>query len=401
MKNYFIIFFILFITNAFFSNQANYEISINLKQGGFLINDQTTSKICDQWIPSLFMPLLFIPKDKDITDGKPEPESYELMIPTFNLNEKFTVEMFKNVPFLENNYRCTLIKPIIFKQDKCYFGLSPRNKYANMKEENAVLNELKTQNLIKEKIFSFDIWNINSNQPNTKFYLGESHEVFNSNKGIGSCENYQNDNLWGCSFKEMLFNNINIPLTNGNDLYKIYFSTETHNLIFPRNFEKILSNNLCSWDTGDYLKCEGFFTNSYYVPLQLTEENEKFVITGQVDNLARFSENKDEQKDYARIQLDDIDYIILPLTVFKEFHIQFDADNNLIKFYTNNPTILKVKETKSEKSFGFIALIIIAIILIILGLGFGAYWLIKMRQKTEKNINQFSKFEDEETYRNL
>jgi hypothetical protein len=238
-----------------------------LKQGGFLINDQTTSKICDQWIPSLFMPLLFIPKDKDITDGKPEPESYELMIPTFNLNEKFTVEMFKNVPFLENNYRCTLIKPIIFKQDKCYFGLSPRNKYANMKEENAVLNELKTQNLIKEKIFSFDIWNINSNQPNTKFYLGESHEVFNSNKGIGSCENYQNDNLWGCSFKEMLFNNINIPLINNNTekYYKIYIASETHNIIFPTSFKDIFAENSkenCTFNHDNYLYCTNFFNKN-------------------------------------------------------------------------------------------------------------------------------------------
>jgi hypothetical protein len=272
-----------------------------------------------------------------------------------------------------------------------------------MEEENTILDDLKAKNVIKEKIFSFDIWNLNTEQPNTKFYLGESHDVFNSNsEAIGSCKNYPNDNLWGCSFKKMLFNNLNIPLTNGTDLYKIYFSSETHNLVFPRDLEKaFLSNNSCSWDNENNLKCEGFFDKSNYAPLQLTEANEKFIITGQVDNFARFSENQKKQKDYARILLDDIGYIILPLTVFKEFHIQFNAENNLIRFYTENSEILKVNERRKEKSSGLTVLIIILIILIILGLGFGAYWLIIKRQKTEKNINQFSKFEDEESYQSM
>lgn len=32
--------------------------------------------------------------------------------------------------------------------------------------------------------------------------------------------------------------------------------------------------------------------------------------------------------------------------VFKNFHIQFNGENNLISFYTNNSTILKVKDLK-------------------------------------------------------
>jgi hypothetical protein len=141
MKKYFITFFILFIINVFFSTQepTTFQISINLEEGGFLINDRTTSKICPQWIPSLFMPILYAPINTDITNGTIVPEKiYELIIPVFNSQEKYKFSMFKNVPFLQNDYKCTLIKPLIFKQNNCYFGLSSGIKYENMEEEKAI-----------------------------------------------------------------------------------------------------------------------------------------------------------------------------------------------------------------------------------------------------------------------
>ena len=44
-------------------------------------------------------------------------------------------------------------------------------------------------------------------------------------------------------------------------------------------------------------------------------------------------------------------YIILPMTMFKNFHIQFDIGNNLISFYSNDTSLLKAKkeEQKEEK----------------------------------------------------
>ena len=126
MKKYFITFFILFIINVFFSTQepTNFQIIINLEEGGFLINDQTTSKICNQWIPSLFMPILYVPINTEITDGETVPQKvYELIIPVFNSKKKYKFNMYKNVPFLQDNYKCTLIRPLIFKQENCYFGL--------------------------------------------------------------------------------------------------------------------------------------------------------------------------------------------------------------------------------------------------------------------------------------
>ena len=408
MKKYFNFFPIFFIINIFFSTQEfQFEVSIDLKEpgsgGGFHIVDNR-KKVCETWLPSLFMPILYVPKEKDVNEGeKIGGKVINLKTPFFNDNVEFGVQMFENVSFIVDNLKGILMRPLSANIYNCYFGISPRVNITGLEEGNFLLNELKNNGLIIKKIFSFKEWDINSNPVKTTFYLGESHNDFNSNTGvIGTCKSDKNDILWGCSFKEMIFNNINIPLTDEAGQYKIYFASETHNLIFPNKFEEIIiknSNSSCSIDeSDDYLKCADFFKDSKYVPLQLTEENENFVITGQVDSLGRFNENKNVNKDYARIQFDKIDYIILPLMAFKEFHVQFDADDNLIRFYTNNPDILKVKEIKKEGSSGLSVFIIILIILIILGLGFAVFWFLKNRRKTETNINKFSKFEDEEDY---
>ena len=408
MENHFNLFLIFFIIKIFFSVQElQFEVSIDMKEpesgGGFHIID-TVNKACEVWLPSLFMPILYVPKSTKINDGEIDPEKeLNIKTPFINDNREFLAQLFNGVPFLTNNLNGMLARPSSASIYNCYFGISPRVNIIGLEEDNSILNDLKNKGLIEKKIFSFQDWDINSNPVKTKFHLGYSHNVFNSNTGIiGTCQSDPNDSLWGCSFKEMIFNNISIPLTNENGQYKIYFASETHNLIFPKEFEEIIiksSNNLCTSD--EYLKCTDFFKDSYYVPLQLTEANENFVITGQVDSLGRFDENKDENKDYARIQFDNIDYIILPLMTFKEFHIQFDAENNLIKFYTNNSNILKVKEIKKEGSSGLSVLIFILIILIVLGIGFAVFWFRRNKRKTESNINKFSKFEDEEDYQNM
>ena len=410
MERHFNLFLIFFLLKIFFSTQElQFDVSINMEEpesgGGFHIID-TVNKTCEVWLPSLFMPILYVPILTEIKEGEMVPEKeLNLKIPFFNDNREFKAQIFKNVPFLNNNLNGILVRPSSANIYNCYFGISPRVNILGLEEENSILNHLKSNGLIVKKIFSFQEWDISSNPVKTKFYLGDSHNDFNSNTGIiGTCQSDPNDSLWGCSFKEMIFNGVNIPLTNETGQYKIYFASETHNLIFPKKFEEIIiksSNNSCTSDYTKYLKCVDFFKDSYYVPLQLTETNENFVITGQVDSLGRFNENKDEKKDYAKIQFSYIDYIILPLMVFKEFHVQFDADNNLIRFYTNNPNILKVKEIKKGSFSGLSVFIFIFIILIVLGLGFAAFWFIKNNRKTEPNINKFSKFEDEDNYQKM
>ena len=64
----------------------------------------------------------------------------------------------------------------------CYLGIGHGIKnYTKLKEEDDILNILKNQSLYK--IFSFDKWRITS-ELNTIFYLGDSHEDFNSNYRI-------------------------------------------------------------------------------------------------------------------------------------------------------------------------------------------------------------------------
>lgn len=411
MEKQFNLFLICFIINIVFSNPEPlpFDVSINpniTNKAGFFIIDNTQQNYCKNWFPSLFLPILLIPYDLPIGDTLPLPElDFDLKIPFFNRNKVFQIEVFNKIQFLKNNFQSLLMKSEFVELNYCYLGIGHGIKnYTKLKEEDDILNILKNQSLYK--IFSFDKWRITS-ELNTIFYLGDSHEDFNSNKGIiGSCNNYPENDLWGCSFKEMIFNNLNIPLKKSDEsIYNIYIATETHNLIFPLIYKDIFKNvskGLCSPTVENYLSCEGFFNNSTFVNLQLTESNENFVITGQVDSVNRFNQKDEEKINYARIQFEEIDYIILPLMVFKEFHVQFNAENNEIRFYTNNSNILKVKEmTKNNSSFGVIIFIILLIILIVLGICFGIFWLLRMGRNNEKSINKFSKFEDEEDYKNM
>ena len=92
--------------------------------------------------------------------------------------------------------------------------------------------------------------------------------------------------------------------------------------------------------------------------------------------------------------------------MFKNFHIQFDAENNLISFYTTNTSILTLKNIRDdddkESSSGLIIFLIILIILIVLGLVLGVFCFLKRRRGSlEKNINKYNKFEDEENFQSL
>lgn len=214
---HFNIFFICFIINIFFSTQnlEIFDVTINPTDtdlGGLYIKDQTEKPICTQWLPSLFSPILLIPNDKDKSSINPIPElDFKLKTPVFLKNNEFDVEVYNSIQFLNKNYKSIFIVPAYENLKNCYFGISPGiNNFGNLEEKNVILNVLKNDNSI-EKIFSFDIWDIKALK--TTFYFGESHNTFNSNTGIiGNCKNYPKDSLWGCSFKEMLFNNFSISL---------------------------------------------------------------------------------------------------------------------------------------------------------------------------------------------
>ena len=215
----------------------------------------------------------------------------------------------------------------------------------------------------------------------------------------------------------MNFNNNIISLMNANKTayYKIFFSSESHLIVFPELFKEEFNkatNNICQEDeTSKFLYCNNLFNLEDYISMKLIDDN--MTITIEVDNLNRFSSNtQPEQKHKTRIRFDNkIEFFIFPLIMFKNFHVQFDSIDNKISFYTTNKTILELKKEEEEDSkrqependssnTGTIILIIV-IILLILVLGFGVFWFIKKRRSADKNINKYNKFEDEENFQNM
>lgn len=413
-KRKFYLFLIYIIINISFSLQKSnsFEIGIKTKQSEldyFYVIDNEFEEPCKKWIPSIFNPIL-LTKRMDLPSRNLIREIYELNHPIFYNYDSIVISLYKDIEFLD--YKMYLAKGYIEGDIKyCYFGLSNGLANYNLINETEInLNYLKNNKIIDEKIFSFDKWEINieDNFINTTFHFGIFNNIFNSKEGVlGTCESNPNSLSWGCEFKEMIFNkNIILKNDNGTSL-KIYFASEIYDLIFPKSFKDIIiknSNQQCEYQEKILnLVCEDFFNINEYIPLTLS--NGEMNITGEIDNINRFNEFNPKKKDNMRIIFKEIDYIILPLIVFKNFYIQFNAENNKISFYTNDNTILQVEEkidNTSPSSSGFTILIVILIILLIIVLGFLIYFfIIRKNSKVEKNINKFSKLEEEEDFHNM
>ena len=142
-------------------------------------------------------------------------------------------------------------------------------------------------------------------------------------------------------------------------------------------------------------------------------------ITLEVDYLGRYYNSKTDGA--ANILFHDYDYIIFPLTMLKNFHVQFNIENNTINFYTNDTSILEVpkkedptpdtdpnpsqdpKEEPSDgPSAGLIVFLVIIGILLVGGLGYGGFLIWKKQQNPdiEKRFNKYAKFEDEDINEN-
>ena len=368
--------------------------------------------ICNDWIPSLFNPVLTISNNKDTQD-------YELFfvkrITKFNniLYEDYSFACDLSYLLFNNEYKTYIAKCNLNQQyDRSYFGLSPssskRSKGFNDEEYNLAL--LKNNSHIDKTIFSFEKWEITDDLITSKFYLGDSHEHFKSTDGyIGKCS-MTDDEYWGCSFDEMTFNDVDIPLSKDDEsLYNIYFMSESYDIVFPIEFKDKLieaSNEKCQVKSY-YLECEDL-DEKEYIPLILSKE--KMKITAEIDYFYNYCKAKDKPKIKTRIKFDYIDYIFFPLMMFKQFHIEFDANNKTISFYTKDSSILDVPSQTIEKiksnflKVFLITLLIILIIVVIIASVFGLYICLRKRRKSssiEKYINKFNRFEDEDSFESI
>ena len=107
--------------------------------------------------------------------------------------------------------------------------------------------------------------------------------------------------------------------------------------------------------------------------------------------------------------------------MFKNFHVQFNLENNTINFYTNDTSLLEVlkkiepnpdpesnpsnepeEETSDGPSARFIIFLVILGIWLVGGLGHECFliWKKKQNPDIEKRFNKYSKFEDEDINEN-
>ena len=378
------------------------------------------NKNCIYWIPSLFNPILFSHKELNIDNYEEYKDGSIIPIkaPIISLDQEIPMNFF--IYPLFNEYKLILGKEQLSSiVDDCYFGLSlgfeNNNNYFSNDETN--LNKLMNNNKFDKKIVSFDKWSITDSFIKTTLYLGDLHNNFiPNNKGIiGECKVILNESFWGCEFKEISFNGKKTQLIKDekkNEFYKIYFSSENHNIIFPKLFRNKfddITNNLCKGGISEEISCNNLFNSENFFSLKLIDDN--MIITIEIDNKIRYNNIKKDNEYKTRIKFEDIDYFILPLIVFKNFDIQFNAQDNIISFYTTDESILELKkkndsnpvpkeEEKEEPSNAGIIILVIFIVLLILGLLFGIFWFLKKR-RNKVEINKYNKFEDEENFQDM
>lgn len=412
-KQYIYLFLICFIINLLFtaSNLGPLEMKSKITDSELdTLNIENKIKIdhCGNWIPSLFSPIMLVPFN--FTDGEEKYKKTKIKLETIS-DEDIPIYLF-NFTFLNEYNICFGKERYDYVVHNCYFGLMKKNNSNDISEGQIILNNLKVDNKIDQKIFSFGIWDLGTSEIKSSFYLGNVHENFTSKNGvIGTCQAIKDDFHWGCSFNKISFNNIVVDLKDENgNLYNIYFSSENYNIKFPRKFEgkfTKLTNKSCRYDNDDSegvssnLICSNFFNENNFASITLMDDNMN--ITIQIDSIIRFSNKNDSEKDKTRIQYQDINYFIFPLIMFKSFHIQFNADNDIISFYTTDKSILQLNQkTEESSSNGLKVFLIILIILIIIALLFGIFVFLKKRRgSVQKSINKYNKFEDEDSFQDM
>ena len=421
LGKHFLLFAILFMTSLLLSKQKYYpyDMQISTTNEFLEIFNIKFDGICQEWIPSLFSPVLMVDKNKinELIGKSWIEENIDIKIPIFSFDESIVSYIFY-YDFLPEKFNVTLAVPKSSSTiEKCYFGLSSNLGYSSqLKEEYIILNKLKDSNKIN-KIFSFDKWTLSNNKQSLKttLYFGDTHDNFKSNRKngiIGTCKTNKLDYFWGCQFNQMSYNGKATDLKNktGN-IYQIYFSSEDYDIIFPESFKdkfdeitdkKCLFNEDEFTPTNNFIYCDNMFNEENYALLNLI--NDDINITIQLDNVNRYNKGN-AGNNRTRIIYKDINYFILPLIMFKQFHVQFDADNELISFYTTDKSILKNRKEGNKKDSGNTGLtifLVIFIIILILALLYLAFLFIKKRRNSiEKNINKYNKFDEDDNFQNM
>ena len=420
---YFFLVFNIYITNI----NSNYtEIDLTLKK--FELDYELplyikTNDTCTKWVPALFSPLLIINSAINDEDYANQNRAIFLQNPASIKKEKGSLEMKLYRGDVSIFQDINIAKTKTNWPNNCQFGLGYSDVFpeGSSKNFNALKNLILTHQ-IEKNIFSFGKWDIDNEFFKSKLYIGDAHENF-LQENVGNCKIMNDSGYFGCIFDDFIFLNKTYSLINeqNNKPYIIYFSSEFNTIYFPKNFEnKILEK--CHKKEDPFLKitCEEL-QGKDYLTLKLRSNNMN--ISLEVDNLKRYYDVSDDGWSNILFHDPGIDYIIFPLTMLKNFHVQFDIENNNISFYSNDTSILELPKKIDPKpnpepetqpsqepentpgdgvSLGLIIFLSILGILLIGGLGYGGFLIWKKNQKPdlEKNFNKYSKFDDEDINEN-
>ena len=326
-------FFIFFIFFSFVNSKYK-EIELKLK------NRETeydlplyfeTTDLCSKWIPSLFSSTALIGSTisimghyktifKNIYIYNPYTLKY--------LNQSLYSDIFLYTSIFNEIYIAKTYNNIFPTFPKyCLFGLD----YSEVIYENKNLNTI--QNLIpkqiEKNIFSFGKWDLTKQDfIYSRFYIGDYHENFSGN--TGTCNIQNETNYYGCIFNEFIFLNETYSLINENNNkpYIIYFSSEFNKNYFPKNFENKIKNCYLQKNKSEFI-CEKLKNKDY---LSLKLRNDNMEITLEVDKINRFY-NYSSSDGTTNILFHDFEYIIFPLVMLKNFHVQFDVEKKLLVFF--------------------------------------------------------------------
>ena len=317
------------------------------------------------WVPSLYNSILITPSSTNIQEFNPRFLKRINGLKNKYYDEYYDESMFDcdlyEIDDLNGTFGTYLgkCKYGVYESEfgGSFYGLAPSvpKKIRDFEKDEYNLEILTNYNNSDYQIFSFDKWKIEENVITSKFYLGDTHEHFHSKEyPAGKCEAIDKE-YWACSFKEMTFKNVVIPLKNKNDeLYTIYFTSEFNDIVFPSEFsQKFLnaSNGTCTakyYGIEKFLECEGFAQmENNHIPLKLT--GDKMNMTVEIDYYHNYHIPKGKPTNQMRLKFRGDNYIVFPMIMFKKFHVEFNNVNKTISFYSTDPSILEVyKEPEPE-----------------------------------------------------
>lgn len=232
---------------------------------------------------------------------------------------------------------------------------------------------------IPNKSFSFKY---NSDE-DIKMYIGEEHSDFQNNKKTSQCKLLNKTDIdklvWTCEL-----NSLSLKYKNKKKsaLIKdtILFDISTNYMVFPLKYLNILSNKISEFNcfSEDYtIKCR----DSEKLPDIYIELGNHYLILKKENIFSREYINNNNYYKASNIIFLDVNTSIAGYPFFKSFHTKFDPENNIMKFYSEDPNALIAISDDGDGNSEVKVLLIIFLIIIIIVLIIGIFLFMRFRRK--------------------